>query len=597
MAKKIRNRTIDFDEVISDSIGEEFGLKELPLKSRVFKAVLYATALVAAVMLFRFFFLGSIKHTYYISLAADNINQEISLIAPRGLITDRFGKELVANEPIFNVRLQVPTMIKNKEEKEVFKTAYEILGLTNKEVLNIIAALDLERFPDVLIKRDIEVKQAIDIKSLGLESFYIEDGYKRKYPSVSLAHVTGFVGFNKDDSALKGRAGLEAYYDEFLKGTDGRKVIYKDAFGNIEGAEVLSDPEQGSELKTTVDYEFQEYFYNRLLQGLQSLNRSTGLGLAINPKNGEILALVSLPSFDPNKVADSLSSLNRPFFNRVVSGVYNPGSTIKPIDATAILKENIVTPQYQIFSKGYIEIPNPYFPDKPSRFLDWKPHGWVDVHSALARSSNVYFYETVGGFEKLQGLGIERLKSYWGKFGFSKLTGIDLQGEAKGFLPNPEEKEERSGSPWRIGDTYNVAIGQGDISVTPIQLLNAIISIANGGKVYVPHLKEGDAKLLFDISYLEPEFKDVRKGMEDAVAKPYGTAYLFRDLPFSTAAKTGSAQTDNNTKTNALFVGYAPTTEPQVAILILIENAMEGSLNAIPIAKDAFKWYYENRLK
>lgn len=600
MARKIRKRTIDFDEAISDSISRELGLKELPLKDRVFKGALCVTALLTAVVLLRITFLGMLNQPYYLGLALDNMNQEIISVAPRGIITDRYGKELVVNEQAFNARLEVPIMIKSKEREKVLRAAREILGLTNDEVLDVISSADLERFPDVVLKRNIELKQAIDIKSLSLESLYVEDGYKRNYPSVSLAHVVGFVGFGEDDSMLKGRAGLEAYYDELLRGEDGKKVIYKDAFGNVEGSEVLSESKQGGELKTTLDYEFQEYFYNRLLQGLQSLGRTSGIGIALNPKNGEVLALVSLPSFDPNKVADSLSQTNRPFFNRAVSGAYNPGSTIKPIHAAAVLKENIVSPDYQIFSQGYIEIPNPYFPDKPSRFLDWKPHGWVNVYSALARSSNVYFYETVGGFQGLKGLGIERLKSYWEKFGFGKLTGVDLPGEALGFLPDPEEKEERTGSPWRVGDTYNVAIGQGDISVNPLQLLNAIVAIAEGGQAHTPHFKAGDSALVLDISDLEPVLKEIRKGMEDAVSKPYGTAYSLSDLPLKVAAKTGSAQTANNTKTNALFVGYGPANPPaggqQVAILVLIEDAREGSLNAVPIAEDVFRWYYNNRL-
>jgi len=597
MAWRIRKKTVDFDEAISDSVSQEFGLKELPLKSRVFRNVLVVTFIIVVGALSKTVFLGGIEHSYYSSLAADNMNQEFKTIAPRGLITDKYGKELVSNEPIFNVRLQVPVMIKNKEKDKVLKTAYEVLGLTREEILSAIASADLERNPDVTLKRDIEVKQAIDVKSLGLESLYIEDAYKRKYISSSLGHLIGFVGFSENDNTLGGRAGLEAYYDNILRGEDGKKVVYKDALGNIEGVEVLSEPKQGEELKTTIDYEFQEYFYNRLLQGLESLGRSSGVGLAINPKNGEVLALVSLPSFDPNNVANSLSGSNLPFFNRAVSGLYNPGSTIKPIHATAVLEEGVVSPTFQIFSAGYIDLPNPYFPDKPSRFLDWKPHGWVDVHSALARSSNVYFYETVGGFENLRGLGIERLKSYWEKFGFGVSAGIDLPGEASGFLPDPEEKEKRTGSPWRIGDTYNVAIGQGDLLLTPIQLLDAIIAISNGGKVYAPHLKVGEEKLLLDISYLGRDFEEVRKGMEDAVAKSYGTAYLLSDLPLKVAAKTGSAQTANNTKTNALFVGYGPAKDPQVAILVLIEDAKEGSLNAVPVAEDIFQWYYKNRLR
>ena len=596
MDREIRKKPVDFDEAISVTTSRELGSKELPLGDRVFRTALYSVVLVIIIVSGRMIFLGT-KYSHYSSIAADNMNQEFGSLAARGPILDKHGKELVVNEPSFNVRLEIPTMIKNGEANRVFEAVYDVFGISKEQMLETIARTDLEYSPDVVLKRDIKIKQAIDVRSLGLESLYIEDGYKRKYASESLSHVVGFVGWNDNDNSLKGRAGLEAYYDDLLRGKDGKKVIYKDALGNIQGMEVTNEPERGGELKTTLDYEFQEYFYDRLSQGLQSLGRTSGVGIALNPQNGEVLTLVSLPSFDSNKVADSLVSPNRPFFNRAVGGAYNPGSTIKPVHATAVLKENIVSPDYQIFSKGYIEIPNPYFPENPSRFVDWRPHGWVDIHSALARSSNVYFYETVGGFVELKGLGIERLKSYWEKFGFGKLTGIDLPGEIPGFLPDPEEKEERTGDIWRVGDTYNVSIGQGDLLMNPLQLLDAVSAIANGGKVYKPHLKENDPELLFDISELEPEFKEVRRGMEDAVSKPYGTACSILDLPFKVAAKTGSAQTSNNTKTNALFVGYGPVGNPEIIVLVLIEDAREGSLNAIPVAEDVLRWYYENRLK
>ncbi len=172
-----------------------------------------------------------------------------------------------------------------------------------------------------------------------------------------------------------------------------------------------------------------------------------------------------------------------------------------------------------------------------------------------------------------------------------------MPGEIPGFLPDPEEKEERTGNIWRVGDTYNVSIGQGDLLMNPLQLLGAVSAIANGGKVYKPRLKENEPELLFDISELEPEFKEVRRGMEDAVSKPHGTAYSISDLPFKVAGKTGSAQTSNNTKTNALFVGYGPVGNPEIIVLVLIEDSREGSLNAIPVAEDVLRWYYENRLK
>jgi len=192
-------------------------------------------------------------------------------------------------------------------------------------------------------------------------------------------------------------------------------------------------------------------------------------------------------------------------------------------------------------------------------------------------------------------LGIERLWEYWSKFLLGKKSGIDIPAENVGFLPYPEEKEKRTGDIWRLGDTYNVSIGQGDLLLTPLQLLNFTASIANGGKIYRPYLAQHiTPEVVFNYSDWQEEISHVQKGMEDAVSKYYGTASMLAGLP--AAGKTGSAQVANNTRTNAFFIGYLPVENPQIAILVLVENAREGSLNAVPIARDVLDWYYKNRI-
>lgn len=602
-----RSKDFHFDEAVADSLAPSEKIKEEPIKSLIFKAVWVSSLLISILALIRIFFLGGLQGSYYAERALGNVRQELPIIAPRGVILDRRGIPLVENKTIFSVFLRVDEMINRGERDKVSKATEEILGINLDEKLANLEASDLENYLDYLIAEDISPKQAIDLKSLNLGSLRVEDDYKRSYRSNAFAHVVGYVGRpNKDDlsknkklnvSDSLGKAGLEAYYDGILRGENGKKLVYKNTKGEVQKIEKSKDIKIGQIFKTTIDADFQEYFYNRLREGLQSLGRTSGVGIAINPGNGEVLALVSSPTFDPTKVSEFLNDPTEPLFNRAVSGVYNPGSTIKPIHAVAALKERVIDTKKQIFSAGFIELPNPFDPSQPSRFLDWRPHGWVDLYSAIARSSNVYFYEVGGGFEGLKGLGIDRLLTYWQKFSLDKKTGIDLPGESSGFLPNPDEKEKRTGTIWRIGDTYNVSIGQGDIAVTPLELLNGIIAIGNGGKVFEPHIAESrEVKVIFDLSELEPYLKEVRKGMEDAVSKSYGTARLLSDLPVKVAAKTGSAQTSNNTKTNALFVGYSPREHPQIAILVLIENAREGSLNAVPIAKDVLGWYYKNRM-
>src|SRR3972149_116796 len=608
MAKRKNQKRIDFDEVISDSISDgELNIRETPLTSNVSSAVFLVAVVVGVIFVGRIVFLTGVEGSSYRERAESNTNQDIPLIAPRGIILDRNGEALVENQVIFTVFLQLDEMIRSGEREIVLRAAEEVLGLERDEVAKHLEDTNLESVTDVILKRDVTREQVIAIETLNTKSLIVEEDFKRKYDDPAFSHIVGYVGLVTSEDLVRdenlalndfiGQAGLEAFYDDVLRGENGSVTIFRNAKGDLESVKRTREPIAGHELQTTIDAEFQKYFYNRMLQELTSLGRTSGAGLAINPENGEVLALMSFPSFDANNVSEYLDNANQPLFNRVVSGLYSPGSAIKPIHAVAALVEGDVDPSTQIFSAGYIEIPNPSFPDSPSRFVDWKAHGWVDLHSAIAVSSNVYFYVIGGGFENMRGVGIEKLREYWQEFGLGNSTGIDLPGEAVGFLPSPDEKEERTGSIWRVGDTYNVAIGQGDLKISLLELLNGVIAIAEG-KAVRPHLVEsGEAQEIVNLSDLSAFLGDVREGMEDVVDKDYGSAHLLGDLPIKVAAKTGTPQIAGNTKTNALIVGYTPTENPKIAVLILVEDAKEGSLNVIPIARDVFGWYYENRLK
>lgn len=608
MRKKKKNKKLDFEEVVSDSLSDkEFDVREKPLSPLVFHAVFSISMLIAIIFLGRTAFFIGVDADRYIKRSEANINQDIPLIAPRGIIVDREGIPLVENEIIFTVFLQLDEMIRNGEREAVFKISKEVLGLDSEKISEKLEDTNLDSVTDIILARNITREETIAIRTSGIKSLIVENDYKRNYKSQAFSHVIGYVNLVSSDDLrsnenlalndLIGKSGLELFYDDELRGDNGFITISRNAKGELEDIQRTSEPIAGEIMQTTIDAEFQEYFYNRMLEGLGSLGRTSGVGLAVNPKNGEVLALLSFPSFDANNVFNYLSDSNRPLFNRAVSGLYSPGSTIKPVHGIAALSEGVVTREKQIFSAGFIEIPNPFYPDKPSIFVDWKPHGWVNIHSALARSSNVYFYVVGGGFEGLKGVGIEKLRDYWVTFGFDRLTGIDLPGEVTGFLPSPQEKEERTDIIWRVGDTYNISIGQGDLQLTPLELLNSIIAIAEG-KAYQLHIAKTDQiQEIINIMDLQPAIDEVRIGLEDAVNKSYGTANLLDTLPMPVAAKTGSAQTAGNTKTNALFIGYAPADDPQIAVLVLIEDAREGSLNVTPIARDVFEWYYINRLQ
>lgn len=580
---------------------------ELPLSRRTFLLIILAAVILGGIVFGRTWFLNRTRGNFYVVRAEANVGKEILSPSARGIVYDRFGEPLVENIPTFSVSVKL---------NDVWKVA-EALNISESDLQSQLKDFNLENNSALLIARDISPEKVVLLKSLNLEGVEFINDYKRNYfDGPAFAHVIGYTGPGKANEII-GKTGLEAAYDAELRGIDGKSIAYRNAVGEKIDTKLVTHAENGNDLHTTIDAALQKYVYRRLVEQLAMLGRKAGVGIALDPRNGEVLALVSLPSFDNNAFNDSakneervqlLRSASQPLFNRAISGAYSPGSVIKPVVAVAGLAEGVVTPQSKVFSKGYIEIPNPYNPENPSRFLDWKAHGWVDVYSALARSSNIYFYAVGGGFENIQGLGIQRLKEYWQKFGLGQKTGIDLESENEGSLPDPEQKEKKKNDIWRIGDTYNVTIGQGDLLVTPIQMLSQVASIANGGYFYRPFIVQkvtnmaeaeqarNQPEVLLDNSSLEPYLKEARQGMIDAVEKSYGTAYMLNSLPIRAAGKTGSAQISNNTKTNAFFIGYEPAEKPEIAILILIEDAKEGSLNAVPVGKDILEWYYYNRL-
>ncbi len=613
MAKNyFRDKIVGFDETIADSAFRGLERKEQALRARVFWGIFIVAVLIAVAAASRLVVLGVAGHARYAELASTNSNAENPIIAPRGIITDRFGKPFVENQPVFSVFLNIGTMIKDGEENQVLDVAEKSLNLNRDEIVSKISEVNLEETNDILLVKDINRDQVIAVEGLNLKSLHVENDYKRLYTGgAAFSHVVGFVGQNSKDNLIKGRTGLEAYYDDALRGEDGARITPRNAKGQAQDSQVIKPPVTGRTLTTTIDSEFQKYFYSRMLSGLQSLGRTSGVGLAIDPNSGGVLSLLSFPSFDPNNVAASISNSNNPLFDRAVSGSYNPGSTIKPLVGVAALKESVVSTDRKVFSPGFLLVPNPYDSSSPGKYLDWRYQGYINLSSAIAQSSNVYFYLMGGGSPMtsspllndpldygLSGLGINRLYNWWETFGLGKATGIDMPGEVPGFLPTPDWKQQRLGTPWLLGDTYNVSIGQGDLLLNPIQLLDYIAAIGNGGKIYKPFLNNtNQISISEDLSNLYPEIKEVQKGMREAVTSNLGTAHTMNDLSFQVCAKTGSAQVQNNASENALFVGYAPCDNPKIAILVLIEHSKEGSLNAVPIAKDVLAWYYEHRIK
>lgn len=510
MLFKRKKKELDLEETLSDdwSKDKDAELVEVPLGRwpMVFSGLV--VSFVAFVFIGKIMSIGLAQSSRYELRAEDNQNIVKLLPAPRGVIYDRNGKILADNRPVFSAFLKTDRFLRQADSQEkILNSISEVLGISSEEIWNSLQSSDLENNGGLLILNpDLSQEEVVKLKGLNLPEVEINDGFNRNYPGGEIfSSVLGYTGMVtaqdiKKNSSLVfqdkiGKGGVEFYYDEKLRGVNGKTIRKRDARGMLLGDEEEIKPSIGQPLYLTIDADLQKYFYQRMKQQLSSLGRAKGVGLAMNPQNGEILAMLNFPVFDNNILSSGgrnsekqaiLTSRDQPLFSRAVSGFYAPGSTIKPLVATAALKEGVITPSKEIFSPGYIDIPNPYNPDKPTRYLDWQYQGYVNLAYAIAQSSDVYFYEVGGGGPDSIGLGITRLRQWWQKFNLGNITGIDFPGEGKGFLPSPEWKEKKDKRPWLLGDTYNVSIGQGDLLLTPIQLLNYISAIANGGKIYQP---------------------------------------------------------------------------------------------------------------
>jgi penicillin-binding protein 2 len=631
MAKK-RHNDIAFEDALSDDWSHDSKIVEVPISNTPMRYLGIAIFIVAIAVVGRVLFLN-MDGAYYNARAADNVANVNETPAPRGEILDRNGIVLADDKAAFAALLDAQTFINDTSlQTTTVAAAQSILNVSPDAFSGLLsqAAADDYAAPIVLAE-NLTQNQLVNLQALDVPTIEIKSDFVRNYPNGQIfSSVLGYVGRvtqsdlqkNPELSATDfvGKTGIEEYYDTALRGTPGITLEYKNARGQTLGQVQKSTPTIGTPLTLTIDSGLQTYFYDSLANGLASLGRTVGLGLAINPQNGQVLSLVNLPGYDNNLFSESgtstaaaidalFTSADEPLFNRAVDGYYNPGSTIKPLDGVAGLADGVINPSQEVFSPGYLLVPNPYNSSTPTKYLDWQYQGHVDLASALAQSSDVYFYLVGGGSPVstpmlndssdygIKGLGITRLYQWWQTFGLGKPTGIDMPNESDGFLPTPDWKQSKTGKPWLLGDTYNVSIGQGDLLLSPLQLLSYIDAIANGGKIYRPYLNASSTpEVNEDLTQYSSEIQAVQQGMLAGVATPRGTSYTLHDLPFCVAAKTGSAQIHDNSQENALFVGYAPCDNPQIAILILIENSKQGSLNAVPIAKEVLNWYYENRL-
>src|SRR3989338_1918795 len=437
-----------------------------------------------------------------------------------------------------------------------------------------------------------------------------EDFGVRAYKMPGFAHLLGYVSYPMKDksdnywqSEFIGRDGLEKEYNEQIKGENGSKITETDARGVVQSENIVNAPKRGANLITTIDMRIQTELFNSIKNLSENYLFSGGAGIILDVENGEVITSTSFPEYnseilslgeDTETIQKYITDKRKFFLDRTISGLYTPGSIVKPFFALGALVEGVIDQYKEILSTGSISIPNPYFPNQESVFKDWKAHGWTDMREALAVSSDVYFYTISGGFEDQKGLGIARMEDYIKRFGIGDVTGIDLPDEINGIIPNPEWKAINfKGDPWRVGDTYNTAIGQYGFQVTPIEMARAISAIANYGKLLTPHIILNDLEKENQISIIDlrKEYYDVvHEGMRQAVT--YGTAVALNVPYVEIAAKTGTAQLGiNKNKVNSWVIGFFPYENPKYAFTVMMEaGPTTGGANASSVMRRLLDW-------
>ena len=544
---------------------------------------------------------------YYRELSQDNRTRSILLHPARGLIYDRNGKLLANNIPSFNLYVELEDV---KDRETLIVKLVEYLDFDKTELGKKVRTHSSRT--RVKLKGGLTLREAALIEShrLDLPGVVVHPEFQRNNPQGSYAaHVIGYVGeiseqqLTKKDfqglyqGSIVGQYGVERKYDQLLRGRAGRKLIEVDALGHEKRTISVDKPQAGHDLYLTIDFDLQ-----RLAEDL--LGKEAGAIIALDPKTGETLALASRPSFDPNSLSRGLSSKEwrgilqdkrHPLTNRAIQGLYPPGSTFKIIMATAALETNGIDMSDTIQCIGRFRFGN-------RTFRDWKVngHGSMNLHSAMTHSCDVYFYKMGNR------LGIENIAKYATLFGLGEKTGIDLPSEKSGIVPSPKWKEQTRGEPWYPGETISVAIGQGYVTVTPIQMAKVIATISNNGVAHQPQLVRGirrrntGAIETLPVSKpmslgLQPNFvKNIQDSLASVVSN--GTARRANSPLVTIAGKTGTSQvvalrsdkekeTPKEFRDHAWFVSYAPFENPKIAVAVLAEHSGHGGSAAAPLAR------------
>ena len=649
---------------------------DIKIRVIMYRVILIVVALALVGQLWR---LQIVRGDYYQQAADVNRFRLEANSAPRGIIYDRRGYILARNLPQVKVSL-IPAYLPEDpdERRSLLYRLADLLDvpfastplrsrITNgrlpqlepetqpePSLLEILEEAELAPYRPALVKSGVprDVAMILEEEHLDWPGVLVQAEPVREYLQGALtSQILGYVGPIPQEQAddysaldydvnqdLVGLTGIEYMYEQELRGDSGQKLVEVDVAGREIRAVGEPQPAMpGHSLRLTLDLDLQKAMEEALQSQLRASFKQQGVAIAINPQTGEILGMVSLPSYDNNAFTGGISSEaltelqedpDRPLVNHAISGMFPPGSTFKIVPASAGLEEEVITEATRLYCGGILWLPNRYYPEDPSLaqpFYCWiyhgihGHHGALSVVSAIGQSCDIFFYQVGGGYRnQFEGLGEERLGYYAELFGFGEQSGIDLPAESAGLVPTVRWKRLNYSESWVTGDTYNMSIGQGFMLATPLQVLNALATVANGGTLYRPQLvreiidSDGNTVRAFapdvirQVPVSSANLDLVRQGMRYAVAGAAGTARGIHVPGVAVAGKTGTAEffvdrnkdgipdrdREGNLPTHAWFTAFAPYDDPEIAVVVFVYGGGEGSATAIPVANDILNYYF-----
>lgn len=577
----------------------------------------YSVVVIFSLLGVSFWYFQVVQHAQFQAMVENNHQRTLELVAPRGTLFDRHGRVLVENRNSFNISLV------REQTPDIGRTIQQLAAVTHTSEDFLLSVVDRHRsdplFRPIVLIRDATLAQvaAVAARRLELSGIGLEQVPTRHYPAEEMAaHLFGYVGEVNDaqlarpefgtlhSGEIVGQSGVEQTYNQYLMGADGARRVVVNSLGREIETVGRTDAVEGKRLQLTIDYDLQ-----REAERAFRASGYTGAAVFLDPRNGEVLSMVSQPSYDPNRFAVGIDRASwaglikdrlTPLANRAIQGRYSPGSTFKIVVAVSALEEKIISPDRKVFCNG-----GGVFHGRYHKCHLARGHGWVDMYTAIEKSCNVYFY-TVGNM-----VGIDRLHKWATALGLGVRSGIDLPSETEGVMPSSEWKLRVKRERWYPGETTSVSIGQGAVAVTPISQAVMIATVASGSRV-VPHLvrsiNDGTGWKPVDVSdpsavHLKPEtLKVVRQGLW-LVVNGAGTGGRARILGRDVAGKTGTAQvisiegrqrargTDRDLRDHGWFVFFAPRDNPEIAGVVFAEHSEHGYL-AAPIAKHVINTYF-----